>query len=183
MSTCDCAESTCDCVTFSIASACSNGRARDRVLGQQVAHPVEVVARFHALRLRRGQLGARRLQAAVLVHAVEPRQQLAGLTRSPMSTLRSISRPSMRKDWLTSVCACTRAGQRHRVADRAASIVIARTGRISGAGASSARRQADSSGSVVTASARIGATRLRVSPVAGIRDTWRPPSIVLTLSA
>jgi hypothetical protein len=43
----------------------------------QVLHALEVVARLDQLRLRRGQLRARRLQAALLVLRIEPGDQLA----------------------------------------------------------------------------------------------------------
>ena len=56
---------------------------RHGVLGDQVAHAVEVVVGLHDPRLCRGELRARRLQAGLLVLRIEAGDELAGAHRVP----------------------------------------------------------------------------------------------------
>ncbi len=98
-----------------------------------------------------------------------------GLTVSPMSTVRSTSRPSMRKDWLISVCACTVPVRATLPLSARFSIVTTLTGRISGGSASSVRRQAQSKLSTASARSAFARGRWPNRLAANFCDTERLP--------
>ena len=151
-------------------------RTRNGVLGHQVAH-----ARCDCCAPPRAAPGLRRAARAPPAGRFPRSADRAcasnwpGRTVSPISTVRSISRPPIRNDSLISVCACT-VPVRAMVSPMArVSMVVTRTGRTSAAGASSPDRQADSSASVARARRVVVPGRQAFRLAADFNDTGRLP--------